>query len=355
MWGARQVLPGLKVQTLLQVPFHRIVLVRWFNARLILWTIRWLMWRHGIRRPITWFVAPYVASLIGRLGESLSVYYVTDDHASMPGTDADSMRTMDRTLTEKADIVFVVSENLFEIKSRINPNTHHSPHGVDVEHFGRAQNPHAASPNDIKHLGQPIIGFFGLMEGRFDLDLVAYVARERPQWNFLMIGHVGVRKEEVPVLPNLHFVGKRPYQQLPEYGRQFAVAILPSKASQQAFFGNPLKLREYLAMGKPVVSIGTPEAKQFADLVEIAETREEFLAKLDKVIAQPETHEAVQRRLDRVASQSWEARVAEVLRLVRETLEKKPSQTRETPDELLKAAGVNHEIRKTHEKEKTER
>ncbi len=332
----KEVLPNLKVKTLLQVPLHRFALVRWLNKRLILWSVRWLIWRNRIQRPIIWFVAPHVASLIGRLGESRSVYYVTDNHASMPGIDADSMRAMDRTLTEKADVVFVVSKNLLEAKLPLNPNTHLSPHGVDVDHFGRAQSASQATiPSDIKHLAQPIVGFFGLMEGRFDLDLVAYLARERPQWNFLMIGHVGVPQEEVPDLPNLHFIGKRPYQQLPDYGRQFAVAILPSKVSQQAFFGNPLKLREYLAMGKPVVSIGTPESERFADLVEIAANREEFLAKLDKVIAQPDTPEAVQRRLDRVASQSWEARVAEVLRLLRETVDRNRSETRATPDELL--------------------
>lgn len=328
--GPRTALPGLKVMTLLQIPLHRFALLRLLNARLVYWSVRWLMWRNRIRRPIAWFVAPHVASLIGRLNESLSVYYVTDDHASMPGIDVDSMCAMDQRLTEKADIVFVVSENLFDAKSRINPNTHHSPHGVDVEHFGLAQCDGTAIPDDIKHLPRPIVGFFGLMEGRFDLDLVAYAARERPQWSFLMIGHVGVPKEKVPDLPNLHFIGKRPYQQLPEYGRHFAAAILPSKASQQAFYGNPLKLREYLAMGKPVVSIGTPEAEKFADVVEIARNRDDFLAKLDKVVGQPDSPEAVQQRLNRVASSSWEARVAEVLRVIQLKVKDTPPHAVET-------------------------
>ena len=131
------------MQTLLQIPLHRFALVRWLNAHLVHWSIRWLMWRKGIRRPILWFVAPHVASLIGRLGESLSVYYVTDDHASMPGIDRDSMRAMDEKLTREAGIVFVASDTLLDRKLALNPNTHYSPHGVDVGHFGRAHDPAA--------------------------------------------------------------------------------------------------------------------------------------------------------------------------------------------------------------------
>ena len=100
---------------------------------------------------------------------------------------------------------------------------------------------------------------------------------------------------------------------MPDYGRQFDAAIIPYRLTQQVMHANPLKLREYLAMGKPMVSVRTPETEKFADVIEVADSREEFLAKLDKVVGQPDGPEAVKRRMDRVASLSWEARVAEVL------------------------------------------
>ncbi len=169
----------------------------------------------------------------------------------------------------------------------------------------------------------PIIGFFGLIERWIDLDLVAYLAEQRPQWSFLMIGRVAVPDDVVPKLPNLHFTGKRTYEELPDYGRRFDAAIIPYKLTQQVMHANPLKLREYLAMGKPVVSVAMPEAENFADVIEIARSREEFLARLDKVIQQPDGREAAKRRMDRVASLSWEARVTEVLGLVEASLAKK--------------------------------
>ena len=321
-------MPGLSVLTLMQIPLHRSAIVRWFNARLILWSVRWLMWRHRIRRPITWFVAPHVASLIGRLGESLSVYYVTDDHASMPGVDRDSMRAMDERLTRQADLVFVASDTLLDRKLALNPNTHYSPHGVDVEHFGRASDPAGRVPDDIRELPQPIIGFFGLIERWIDLELVRYLAEQRPRWTFLMIGRVAVPPEQVPALPNLHFIGRRTYEELPEYGRQFAAAILPFALTQEAWHANPLKLLEYLAMGKPAVSVAIPAAEKLSDVMEIAGSREEFLARLDQIVAQPERRESVQRRLDRASAASWDTRVAEVLKLVHSTMEQRSAEER---------------------------
>jgi glycosyltransferase involved in cell wall biosynthesis len=298
-------------------------LVRWLNARLILWSVRWLMWRNGIRRPILWFVVPHVGSLAGQLPASLSVYYCIDDYASMPGIDKDSIRLMDERLTRKADLVFVASDTLLAAKLASNPNTHYSPHGVDVQHFGRVCNSGGRVPEDIKDLRRPIIGFFGLIERWIDLELVGYLAEQRPHWSFVMIGRVAVPEDVVPKLPNLHFLGKRRYEELPDYGHQFNAAIIPYTLTYQVLHANPLKLREYLAMGKPVVSVATPAIEKFADVVEIAHNREEFLAKLDKVIRQPDSPEAVQRRLDRVASLSWDARVAEVLGLVEASLAKK--------------------------------
>jgi glycosyltransferase involved in cell wall biosynthesis len=321
--GVREVSPSLKVQTLLQIPLHRFALVRWLNARLILWSVRWLMWRYGIRRPILWFVIPHVASLAGRLGESLSVYYCIDDYASLPDVDVATVQAMDEQLTRRADLVFVASDTLLSKKSAMNPNCRHSPHGVDVDHFGRVQESGGELPRDVAGFAHPVIGFFGLIERWIDLELVGYLAKERPQWSFVMIGRVAVSEETVPKLPNLHFLGRRPYEELPDYGRSFDVAIIPYKMTQQVFHANPLKLREYLAMGKPIVSVRTPETEKFGDVVEIADNREEFVAKVDEIIRQPDGQEAATRRMARVASSSWDARVAEVLNVVEAALAKK--------------------------------
>src|SRR3954470_7140210 len=139
--GPRSTPEGLKVQTLLQIPLHRFGLVRRANRHLILATLKLLMKQQGVTRPITWFVVPHLASVAGEVGGRLSLYYCIDEYASLPDVDPEAVRQMDDELTRKADVVFVASATLLERKRALNPNTHVSPHGVDFDHFVRAQDP----------------------------------------------------------------------------------------------------------------------------------------------------------------------------------------------------------------------
>jgi glycosyltransferase involved in cell wall biosynthesis len=318
--GARAVEEGLKVRTLLQLPFHRFAWVRRLNKVLLLTTLRWLMWREGIRRPISWFMIPHLSPVVGKLDEELSVYYCIDDYASLPGVDTEAIRAMDEELTRKADIVFVASETLLEMKLALNANTHVSPHGVDFDHFAQAQDESLLVPADIARLPGPVVGFFGLIERWIDLDLVDFLAEQRPHWSFVMIGRVAVTDDQVPHRPNIHYLGKRSYKDLPAYGKRFDAAIIPYRLTQQVMHANPIKLREYLAMGKPVVSVSSPEIDKYADVVEIARSPAEFLWKLDGAIARPPCAQEIRRRMNRVVSEGWGVRLDAVLDLVKKRL-----------------------------------
>jgi glycosyltransferase involved in cell wall biosynthesis len=322
--GAEAVGEGLKVRTLLQVPLHRFGLVRRLNRLLIVATLRWLMWREGVQRPLLWFMVPHLSSVVGRLGERLSVYYCIDDYVSLPDVDPGAVGAMDEELTRKSDLVFVASATLLEPKLRLNPQTRVSPHGVDLDHFARALAGGREVPGEVAGLPRPVIGFFGLIERWIDLDLIDYLATERPGWTFVMIGRVAVPEEDLPGRPNIHFLGKRPYESLPEYGALFDAAVIPYRLTQQVLHSNPIKLREYLAMGKPVVSVSTPEIDRYSDVVEIARTREEFLAKLDTVLSRPPDRGESRRRADRVATEGWEARVCDVLGIIDRRLKQHP-------------------------------
>lgn len=314
--GAKPTPEKLMVLTLFQIPLHRFALVRAFNRFLILRTLRRLIRREQIERPILWFMIPHLGMVIGRLGERLSVYYCIDDYAALPDVNPEAVRLMDEESTRKASLVFVASDTLLEAKRRLNTRTYSSPHGVDFTHFARAQDGTLPIPADTADLPRPVIGFFGLIERWIALDLVDYLAEQRPGWTILMIGRVAVPEDAVPRRPNVHFIGKRTYDSLPAYGKQFDAAIIPYHLTQQVIHANPIKLREYLAMGKPIVSVSTPEIDKYKDVVEIAHTREEFLAKLDKVLARPPAPEEIKRRMDRVEPESWEARLSGVLRTV---------------------------------------
>jgi glycosyltransferase involved in cell wall biosynthesis len=318
--GPRPTPEGLQVQTLLQIPLHGSPLVRRANRELMLLTLKLLMRMQGVKKPITWFVVPHLASVVGQLGERMSVYYCIDDYAALPDVDVEAVRAMDETLTRNASLVFVASGTLLEAKRALNPNTHVSAHGVDFDHFVKAQDPKLEVPSDAASLPGPIIGFFGLIERWIELSLVRYLATERPSWNFLMIGRVAVPDSEVPHLPNIHFLGQRPYQSLPAYGKAFTAAIIPYHLTQQVINANPIKLREYLAMGKPIVSVSTPEIDKFRDYVAIAHSREEYLQHLDRAVTQGLTKEQIERQTALAATMTWDANLKKVMALVEEQL-----------------------------------
>lgn len=315
------------VLTLAQFPFHRYAFVRWINRTLSRLVLRLCMWRDGIRCPILWFIAPHVGHLCGHLGEALSVYYCVDDFAAFPDVDVDSMQQMDDDLTRRVDIVFVSSETLLAHKSSLNAHTFHSPHGVDVEHFAAANRDDEPIPDEIAALPKPVVGFFGLIASWIDLDLIAELANARPQYSFVMIGRVAVPEGDLPQLPNLHFFGRRSYDVLPRYGRGFDCCLIPYRLTQQVLHANPLKLREYLAMGKPVVSVSTPEIDQFADVVAVTRSTAEFLEKLDLSVAESGNSTESARRMARVAPMSWQARVDNAWHKVQEMIDNRLSHT----------------------------
>lgn len=314
--GPRRQPEGLWVQTLLQIPLHRFGPVRRANRWLTRLALKVLLRRLGVKAPVTWFVVPHLAGIVGRLGERLSVYYCVDDYASLPDVDSGAVRAMDDELTRRADLVFVASETLLEGKSRLNPRSYLAPHGVDFAHFARAQDPALPIPEDIAALPRPIVGFFGLIERWIDLDLVDWLAERRPGWTFLMIGRVAVPEAELPRRPNIVYLGRRPYEELPAYGRAFAAAIIPYHLTPQVLHANPLKLREYLAMGKPIVSVSTPEVDHFAGHVRIGRSREEMLAHLDAAVGAGLARGQIEAQTALASTMTWDANLRRVLERV---------------------------------------
>ena len=302
-----------------QIPFRRLPLVNRLNRLLGRSLVKRAVRRLGFQGLISWFVVPHPGPLAGSFEEKLIVYYCIDDYAALPDVDSAEVARMDENLTRRADQVFVASPTLLESKRKLNPRTEHSPHGVDVKLFAQASDPACAVAAAAAGLRHPIIGFFGLIEAWIDLDLIAYLARCRPQWTFLMIGRLAVDAACVKDLPNVIFTGPQPYGMLARWARAFDVAIIPYKLTRQVLNSNPLKLREYLATGKPVVAVSIPEIARFADHVRIADGPEEFLRAIEDALASDSPADA-HRRMAAVAGMSWEARVNEVLAVVESRL-----------------------------------
>jgi glycosyltransferase involved in cell wall biosynthesis len=212
---------------------------------------------------------------------------------------------------EKADMVVVSSSRLYETKHSFNPNTFLVTHGVDVEHFRNACRPELAAPADCAELKHPVIGFFGLIADWVDLEVVRHLAASRPQWSFLLIGEVQTDTAAIRELPNVHLFGRRTYQSLPAYCRVFDVAILPFIVNELTVAANPLKLREYLAAGLPVVATPLPEVLKLNSMVRMARTPAEFLDQIEALLNEGRRgpDPAISALMER---ESWDQKVEEL-------------------------------------------
>lgn len=295
-----------------QLPFRRVPGVDLLNRVFGRWAVRRAMRALGTARYISWFVVPHPGFLAQRLGEDLCVYYCIDDYAAHPGVDAAVIGARDDALTRCADLVFVAPPALLASKQAVNAHTLFSPHGVDVALFARAMDPATPLPEAAASLQGTVVGYFGSIHEWIDLELVAWLARMRPQWTFLLVGHVATDVSVLRALPNVMLVGAQPYQDLPAWAKAFDVAIIPYKHNRQVENANPLKLREYLATGKPIVSVSNAEIERFSQWVQIVEGKEMFLAALEKAVHE-DPPGAAAARMAAVAGQTWDNRVHEVL------------------------------------------
>ena len=296
------------------LPFHRYGIVRKINRFLLRLFMKRALRQLSFEDPILWIFMPHYSAVIGTVGARGVVYYVVDEYSSQPNVDADAIRSMEAELLDKADVVIAVSEQLVESKRRHNPNVYLSTHGVDIERFARALDSGGPVPPDIAAIPHPVAGFFGLIEDWIDLDLVRYTARRLPDVSFVFIGSVVQDIGDLGGYKNVHFLGPKPYDELPDYLRAFDVGLLPYKLNEQVINSNPKKLREYLAGGKPVVSVRVREVERYGDLIYVADDRDQFVEAITRAL------EIIPGRAAELAAavkdESWTAKVERISEIV---------------------------------------
>lgn len=320
--GCRQVAPNIHVFHPLVIPLPGFAPVVHLNNLILAAALRATCRRLGMRRPIVWSFLPNVGGLVGKLHERLVIYHCVDDYAEFRGMAAASLRRLERQLLAGADLVFTSSELLWRERVKHNPRAVFIPHGVDVAHFARALDAHAGIPSDLQRVRRPIVGFIGAVADFVDLDLVAEAARVRPDWSFVMVGRWVTDLRAIRGLPNVHLLGQRPYESLPAYCRGFDVGLIPFRINNLTLRANPLKLREYLAAGLPVVSTPLPEVAKYSALVRIAQGRDEFIREIQHALMERDGP-FVGMRLDAMRQESWERRVEEFSGHVEEALRRR--------------------------------
>jgi glycosyltransferase involved in cell wall biosynthesis len=313
--GLEQVAPNLWVWSPFVLPFHGNAAARRFNRRLLARSIGRTVKSVGMRDPITWTFEPSSADVVGSLGERLVVYHCVDEFAELPGADGAAIAAMEQKLLERADVVLVSAGPLQQAKRLINPNTHLVTHGVDVEHWRRALDATTRIPPELDRLSRPVIGFFGLIADWVDLDLVRKVAQQRPHWSIVLVGKVDTDTAPIAGLPNVHLTGWRDYASLPQWCKGFDVALLPFRVSRLTLAANPLKLREYLAAGLPVVATAIPEAERLAPWVRVGHGDDDFLHQIDRLVESGRVGPALERSRA-MDVESWDAKVEEMSEVV---------------------------------------
>ncbi len=274
---------NLRIVSPVMLPFNRVPAVRAFNRRSVVRRVRQAMRDWGMRTPVLVATVPNATDYLGAFGEALAVYYCVDDFSLWPGMNqADLVRLMEQDLLTKADLIVTTAEELQRTRLGKNP-TRLLTHGVDVAHFSRP--PAVEKPEPLRGLSGPLIGFFGLLDGRLDLSLVQAVLAARPDWTLVFIGKTMIALDALKRYRNFMHLPPVDYGALPDYAACFDVAVIPYLVNEHTASVNPLKLREYIATGKPVVATPLTEARRLAPPIRLGNDPDSFIAAIEASLA----------------------------------------------------------------------
>jgi hypothetical protein len=294
------------------------------NRRLLTAQISRLARQRAMTRPILWIAIPTAVEVIGQLHESLVIYHVSDkydantmDHA----TDPAHIRKLHERAIDAADLIFYSSRKLIDEAERGREKSYLLEQAVDFDHWARISNGNLQVADAVARIPQPRIGYFGAIEPwLIDQDLIKQAARERPSWNWIFIGNKS-RGLEIEELPTVHFLPPVSYYDLANHAAGFDVCVLPWNTDVPfTSYGSAIKVREYLASGKPVVISPLPEYESMNDVLRIARSRAQFLNLVEDALRETGNDQA-QARQNAVREGTWDARAEWVSGLIEQKLE----------------------------------
>ena len=322
---ARTTEEGITVVSPAVVPFFGSGVATAVNRKLLVSQISGLARRRRLINPILWIAIPTAVEVVGRLHESLVIYHVSDkydantmDHA----TDPKLIRQLHQRAIEAADIVFYSSRKLLSEAEHGREKSHLLEQAVDFQHWSQISDSDSriSIADEIEKIPRPRLGYFGASEPWLvDQELIKQASSERPDWNWIFIGNKS-RGLEIEHLSNAHFLPPVSYQDLPNYAAGFDVCVLPWD-TQVAFtsYGSAIKVREYLATGKPVVISPLPEYESMSEVLRIARGRHDFIRLVEEALQETGT-EMARARQEAVRGGTWDARAEWVSDLIEKTL-----------------------------------
>ncbi|WP_231854971.1 glycosyltransferase family protein [Photobacterium profundum] len=267
---------------------------------------------------IIWAALPTAVDYLEISESDLVIYYCGDDFSALAGVDHQYVAEAEQRLIQVSDIILTASPTLQQKFPQ--DKTRLLPHGVAINNFKQP----TSKPTEIC-ADQPSIGFYGSINNWLDMELLKSLATSRPHINFYLVGREDIDTFKLKQLSNIHLLPACPHNQLAGYLQHWSIAILPFVDNPQIQACNPLKLREYLASGCPVISSNFPAATEYQPLVTIATTVNQWLEAIDKLsqLSELERQHYANRAQDKVKDESWENRAQEVLQLISSTLKQK--------------------------------
>jgi glycosyltransferase involved in cell wall biosynthesis len=288
------------------LPAPRSRIGRWLAVQLLVAQIKPKIKKANLQSPILWTSLPTAVDMAGHLDESALVYYCGDDFSALAGVDHETVTQREYELIAKADLIITASEQLTQDTPA--SRTQLLTHGVDYSLFSRPMERATDMPND----GRNIAGFYGSISEWLDLELLQDTISRMPNWHFVFIGKAVIDVSPLTRFDNVTLLGERPHHTLPSYSQHWTASLLPFIDNAQIQACNPLKLKEYLATGCPIISTSFPAVHAYKGLVQIANSSDAMVTALwasEHLHPLPDFSQALR---NKVAKHSWSARAKQV-------------------------------------------
>ena len=298
--------PNLSVLQPFMLPYNKGVF-REFNKRSVIETVRKELKRRGLQNPILVTTVPNACDYIGAFDEKKVVYYCVDDFANWPGHEKDLVLQMEEELISKTDIFVAVSEKLYLKLKKIQRPTFFLPHGVDLKSFQ-----FCSETNHFDLIPRPRIGYVGLIDERIDWDLIDFLSESLSNVYFVFVGKI--ETNNIIEKKNIIFYPPVPYKEVPSILKSLDALILPYLVNDFTQTLSPLKLKEYLASGKPIVGVPLNEIKKWEPFLKVAQTPEEWLTYLKEALSE-ERNAILPDLYKRLSSEDWLSKAKEFLEI----------------------------------------
>ncbi|HEG44549.1 MAG TPA: glycosyltransferase [Phycisphaerales bacterium] len=320
---SRSIFKGLKkvddafwVYSPFSLPVHHIPWLTGFNERILRWQVSLVLRKLGIKRPVILVGCPAACKSAVKMKKRCLLYQRTDLYEAFPSVDEKIITGYDRQLKAEADITYFVNKKMFSDESSHCRHSLFLDHGVDFEMFASPQR-QADIPDDMRGIKGPVIGYFGAINSHtVDIDFIERVAEILRDMSFVLVGGTNEDYVSLRSRPNVWMLGKKSYDRIPVYGKCFDVAIMAWQKTAWIDACNPVKLKEYLALGKPVVSTSFAELEEYLDVVYAADTPERFAECIKQALAEDSPGLAELRRR-KVRAATWESKAEIMLQEVR--------------------------------------